>query len=367
MPSKLHLTFTASLFAVGFVFDLFSTNRHAIDVSSHNVMNETDIVPETSTDSETIIVDSIESPSDRVLIDDNDDILTTTPSPIRSQIDAESDIFRTIRRTQCTEINQEHCVCDYVNLKGIRKSGTSWMINTLKRIREYFCEHKGLSNILSLCDKGHVAAYSRHPLVLPEDIDDHRLLAQFQNNRTLFLQELNQSRYCSVTVFRDPRDRWVSEAHWDARDLIQRWNDTKKTYDLVNDRIREWIRKQRLKESIGELNEYWNTFRNAEREDPSRFYNYFYEDMVLDTFDGMRNLVEFLGFYEVNDEDIHNLLEMSSHDTMKNEGININFRRGKVCGFYEELNQENADIVQQEAVKYLDVDLMEKFNLSCRI
>ena len=126
------------------------------------MINEADIVPETSIDSEMIIVDSIKSPSDRVSIDDNDDILTTTPSPIRSQIDAESDIFRSIRRTQCTKTikstNQEHCVCDYVNLQGVRKSGTSWMINTLKQIREY----------------------SRHPLVLPEDIDYHRLLDQFQ-------------------------------------------------------------------------------------------------------------------------------------------------------------------------------------------
>ena len=162
MPSKLHLTFTAILFAVGFVFDLFSTNRHGIEISSHNAMNEADIVLETSINSQTIIVDSIESPFDRVLIDDNDDTMTKTPSPIRSQIDAESDIFRSIRRTQCTKTiestNQEHCVCDYVNLQGIRESGTSRMINTLKQIREY----------------------SRHPQVLPEDIDYHLLLDQFQ-------------------------------------------------------------------------------------------------------------------------------------------------------------------------------------------
>ena len=82
--------------------------------------------------------------------------------------------------------------------------------------------------------------------------------------------------------------------------------------------------------------------------------------------------MEFLGFYDLNDievtdEDIFNLLDRSSYDTMRNEGININFRRGKVCVFQEELSRQNADIFQKRTIDYLDEDLMEKFNLSCRI
>merc|ERR1711920_452065 len=106
------------------------------------------------------------------------------------------------------------------------------------------------------------------------------------------------------------------------------------------------------------LNQYWSTFRNEEKKDPARFYNYFYDDMVLDTFDGLKHLVEFIGLYQVDgldvtDQDIANILDLSSHDTMKEEGININFRRGNVCGFSEELTEENVQLFQRETVQGL--------------
>eukprot|EP01084_Bolivina_argentea_P063111 115278_1 len=225
-------------------------------------------------------------------------------------IDAQNQNLNMVRHN--TRHNQslhgKSCICAYINLKGLQKSGTSWMIASLHEICDYFCKEKiplqySREHNIEICLKRwHVGSYERHPLLLPHQLinnsakDVNRLMSHF-SNRSDFVNDLEHKRFCSVTAFRDPRDREVSWAYWNLK--------AHRNYKMIMNNeqiIKQTINGNTLggyKQSIRRYNQYWNQFRNAELKDPMQFYNYFYEDMVLHTEDGLRKVLEFIGFYHL--------------------------------------------------------------------
>merc|ERR1712154_417459 len=158
-----------------------------------------------------------------------------------------------------------------------------------------------------------------------------------------------------------PRDRSVSWAYWNSKNMKQ----DARLFERINHHTVQFYAN-----GIKQFNEYWKVFRSAELDDPTRFYNYFYDDMNIDTFGGMQKMVEFIGFYHINgfnvsDEDIINILNLTSSGALIAEGSNILYRKGKVCGFHQELTEQNVDKLQRMTIELLDPMLVEKFNQSC--
>ncbi len=214
----------------------------------------------------------------------------------------------------------------------------------------------------------HLGSYNRHDLLSPRgETDNERLLSHFENKSAL-LNELKHKRFCSIIAFRDPRDRMVSSSHWNIRGNKIIMNDTKLLYDKINQMtVRDY-----QQYGCGQYNEYWNLFRNAELSEPMEFYNYFYDDMVLDPFEGIKNILSFIGFYSlpgivVTDNDIRNILKKITSDALIEHGANILYRKGKVCGFHTELTVENANIINNQTAYYLNPELIQKFNKTCFI
>ena len=252
-------------------------------------------------------------------------------------IDTQNMELQLIRMSGCNNIssNGRHCVCDYVNLKGLPKSGTSWMIASLSRIQQYFCEQRGANKLsLEICIKWHVGSYHRHPLVLPQHNDNPRLMKHFGNKRSAFLEELKTKRFCSITAFRDPRDRKVSWSHWTLKQNKSSMQNDSLLFEAVNAKTMNGYQS-----AMRNYNEYWKAFRGSELKQPMLFYNYFYDDMVLDTFHGIQRMIEFIGFHHVRgllvtEEDIEHILQRMGSGALIAEGANILFRKGKICGFH---------------------------------
>ena len=123
-------------------------------------------------------------------------------------------------------------------------------------------------------------------------------------------------------------------------------------------------------ENIDEYNEYWKLFRDSARKQPMRFYNYFYEDMVSDPFKQIKDLLQFIGFYNlkginVTDKDIDNILDRAGSQALIDQGANILLRKGKICNFYEELTEENAKSINSQTAQYLLPELIQKYNQTC--
>ena len=142
--------------------------------------------------------------------------------------------------------------------------------------------------------------------------------------------------------------------------------DSVELYKLVNqDTMRGW------EKDIWEYNAYWKFFRDAEMKEPMEFYTYFYEDMVLERYESVKKLVEFIGFYNlkgvsVGDEDINEILRRIDGDTLVKKGRDINLRKGKICGFWDELSRKNAKKSDGIVGNLLLPELIEKFNKTCK-
>ena len=121
-----------------------------------------------------------------------------------------------------------------MNLKGLPKSGTTWQITALSRIQPY-CKDKLTAEQkfnIPLCIPFHVGSYKRHPMELPHELTTcPRFIHQFKDNQT-FYEELKRARFCTLTVFRDPRDRKVSYSHWNVH---KRNLSGEVLYDIINE------------------------------------------------------------------------------------------------------------------------------------
>ena len=287
----------------------------------------------------------------------------------------EQNKYLTSYRSKQCQIHAAHahqnCLCHFVNLKGLQKSGTSWQIASLKEIQHYFCDIKfspEYARRTPLCVKWHVGSYNRHPMELPNKImTNPRFSKRLKNNTELFNKIYNRSRFCTVTVFRDQRDRKVSWTHWNIKS--RNITDPELLFKVVNQGTMAGY-----KPYIDQYNTYWNLMRNAELNEPMRFYNYFYEDMVLNTTQQIKDTLEFIGFYSlevdgiyITDEDIEAILKRVSGDSLIATGANILLRKGKICGFYDELTPENAKSCNEQIAKYLLPELIQKYNKTCTV
>ena len=281
-------------------------------------------------------------------------------------VDTQNEILRAIRDEQCNV--QSQCICDYVDLKGLPKSGTSWMLASLKQIQSYFCDQRGLRGLfhLEICIDWHVASYLRHRLVLAEKNDHPALLKHF-GWRNKYLSELKRKRFCTVTVFRDPRDRGISLTHWKGQWKLNRMKGKEAKFKYVNENMMA-----RYKDDIEKYNEWWIALRTAEITKPMRYYNFFYDEMVINTFQAMKELVEFIGFHHIDgvnmtDQDIENIVAMTSHEALGSQGAKLLYRKGQVCAFHDELTLQNANKIQQITLRDLNPTLVAKFNGTCII
>eukprot|EP01084_Bolivina_argentea_P110807 197795_1 len=307
-------------------------------------------------------------------MDNNEEITNTTQNTkaiLLDTLEQQNKKLKLIRQNICKNesLYGKNCLCDYMNLKGMKKSGTTWITETLKQIQSYFCDKLQLHKTISyeLCIEWRVGSYDRHELLLPHDIHNHKLMIHF-SNRSEFLNELKNKRFCTITIFRDPRDRKVSAAHWNLKS--SKITNSPKLFHKIN------------KGTVGnyerilyDYNMYWNTFRNMEMKQPMKFYTCFYEHLMFNTFDQIKDILLFIGFYYlkdivITDEDVNNILKRISRDALKKVSItkkDFKYRKGNVCGFYDELTDENVIIINNLTAHYLVPELVQKFNKTCKI
>lgn len=286
----------------------------------------------------------------------------------------------------------DHGECDYIHAKGLSKSGTTYLTHLVEWIEKYLCHRTNYTlksyhfkhNIYSICRDWtngtanlikHGFAYRRHE---PQNISQV-LISQEQEMMTgdpayakFFmgygmhkLWKNNEFRWCIINAIRDPRNRAISRINtYYTKDIFKEkmdeFNDTIKTQYFLDD----------VYKYIKQTQDWYDLYIGLERDNPLAYYFYFYEDIRMHTFDILRNIIEFMGYYPhwINDELIYEIMSETSISKGKQKK-NYFVNNGYLCSFEKEsfLTDETRRNVNDYMRKTLSDELIEKFSRTCAI
>ena len=105
---------------------------------------------------------------------------------------------------------------------------------------------------------------------------------------------------------------------------------------------------------------------------PQWYFVYFYEDLVNDPLNVIKDILVYIGVYPelLDEKDVENIaVKISFEETLK-DGVFMMQRNGKVCDYDNQQNQlfdETVTLMHQDMVDNLRSDLLQKFNLACPI
>ena len=250
--------------------------------------------------------------------------------------------------------------CDYINVKGMEKSGTTWLENSvLPTIINRACIISNYS--FNLCKNDRIGHERKHMPSIPRHKTDPII-----NGLSLKTYPKYQ-RECTITVFRDPRDRIVSWAYFAYRD-----NDSQ-TFEIVNKNVQK-----DFEVSLKLLKKWWGIFHDQHRiKYPLLFFDYFYENLVINPRDVVINIIDFIGFHQVffnhniNESIIDDIITKIEWNNLMKEKIdtfrsNRNNGRINICTFKQFLDMNTLQFMNEQLIKIdLPKGLIYEWNKLC--
>ena len=292
---------------------------------------------------------------------------------------------------QRNNLNKEYC--DYIHLKGIAKSGTSWISTLLENIETEICR-VGLEigwnnkNKYGMCNdwtnntipfKSHVTHYARHEIWDVEqtltDLQDIYVLNDTRKAASKYFMGYNLSnlihdgfiRWCTIIIFRDPRMRQLSGIQSGLHGYYKSNNDNDDNDDKddKDDKLNQLFFQRFNGENVLRTQKWFDYFIEKEHREPLNYYAMFYSDLNMYTYDSIKDIIFFTGFnklikyqYQIND----NIIDQ------KNYKYSNRFRKGMVCSYYSEgLNDTSIKYGNKLMIKYLSKYLLAKFNKTCPV
>ena len=262
-----------------------------------------------------------------------------------------------------TNYSNHNGPCDYVNIKGIPKSGTTWLeFGVIPIIAQKSC--KILNITLNLCKKDHIGHWTKHDTTLP--LNDQ--IGAWYTNQTSI--DTNQPvRICAITTFRDPRDRIISWAYYHYR------GPHAHDFAVVNNNVRK-----DFPNALKDLKNWWDFYHIQARLNGKYgrylFFDSFYEDLVLNPKKTIMDMTQFIGVKEIlmqnkNESVIDEIVHEIEWDYLKK--ININTYRSKrnngtknVCNFQKFISNETVEFINQQIIKAeLPEELIYEWNSMC--
>ena len=290
------------------------------------------------------------------------------------------------------EYENDEYVCDYIHVKGLAKSGTTYLIKLLRTIEQYLCKKTNFTNnsyhfkhnIYSICKDWtngvanttqHTVHFMRHEMknisqILLTNDEMARNSLQLQKETSQYfmgynlydLWKDNKFHYCVIIALRDPRNRVISRINTYFKKEVYAGKD-------MNDSLKNKLFMKYIETNTVKNENWYNYYGKLTRDDPNNYYLYFYEDIRMDTLRIYKEIIKFMGYYPlwINDTLIEELITETSIKNVKIDKFFVN--KGDVCSYHKEtfLFNETKDFVHNLMLKTLNHELIVKFNKTCPI
>eukprot|EP01084_Bolivina_argentea_P159717 278174_1 len=252
-------------------------------------------------------------------------------------------------------------MCDILIVKGLPKTGTTWIEVVLTIIKETLCDmlNNEYNNNIDyyLCNINNTVQWK----------DKHFIWINNEN-----YPYSKSTRVCNIISFRDPRDRTLSWLyfHYLTEDRLSP-NDFNKHF--MNQKYRVIF-----KDCLLDTNIWWEEYKKRMIDNPYEYFVYFYEDLngnksiaieqvliPMITYiigDNMHLLTQLdMDYYEHIYDKItfEYLSKVNKYDTRR--------RKGKVCDYDSELWSSVIDWTNYIMRLNMHYELLEKFNTFCDI
>eukprot|EP01084_Bolivina_argentea_P041757 77084_1 len=276
--------------------------------------------------------------------------------------------------------------CDYIQVKGQGKSGTTWLKNILRVIEHTLCTETDYKNSYhytnskySMCKDwtngsanyiSHATHYNRHArhtirniLITQESRknENNSILSKyFMGNGMYDLWINNELRYCVFMVMRDPRSRVISRINTHHKKIN---NNTMVDNIEKNKIFKSIFNKQYLKE----VNTWWNKYSTLEKNNVLDWYIYFYEDFRINTYQILKDMIWFAGYDNyINDRLIYKIIDETDIKRLVSRN---RVNGGNICSFHSEnsLSVQTKYYANQLMASMLNNELIQKFNKTCAI
>eukprot|EP01084_Bolivina_argentea_P229013 386638_1 len=283
----------------------------------------------------TLLLSIMKDPSDNMQ-ENKTNIHTET----YTQIDIRYNRLQSIRRNH---MNLTRYQCVYFEETGLPKSGTSWLLNILLQISEFIAQHN-----LDTFKRFKVAANQRHKL---KSIEDE--MHQLQNITHAF----DDGKICKFIVFRDPRDRYLSWAHFNQKRPNIFGNHNYSEVELEQDLLNRMHSLFKNSKRSDLTNIWWSFYTELEEKYLDQYFIYFFQDLVYNPKKILEDMIYFSGYLDYfNQTDIDKLTEQISFKNM--EMNSRKKRKGKHCVFKDELNENDIILANQWMLTNVRSDLL---------